>query len=304
MVRQFIRSSRIPFIVTLRRSIKLLEIEETYDLLINRPLGLLFAFAARRFNLTPTQVSVISLVLGMTGGALFYFQNQSPRIIAGAFLVLLAGILDSTDGQLARLTNQSSKLGMIIDGAIDNLVFTTLYLAGCAACLPEYGLWIVPLGLISGFCHSTQSLIYDFYKNEFSYWYGNFTQYRNPGVAEVMGRKPEASTRLARVLGWIYLDYVRKQNAFTTRTLDIRAQFEARKQSLGDAFYPAYKRAYEPFLTGWALSGGTVLHTWLIILFSLAHRFDVYLLVNIGLMLPLGVLTWQQYRRDLTFLKD
>ena len=185
MIKKLILTSNHPFIKELRTSIKNIEIEERFDLVFSRPLGLLFTRMAIWLKLTPLFVSIVSMIFGVLAGILFYWQDHLFIVLMACLFLIIAGVLDSTDGQLARLTNQSSKIGMIVDGAIDNVVFMAVYVGACIYLLPQYGLIILILGIISGACHSIQSLMYDYQKNEFSFYIGNKTQYRNPTVDEV-----------------------------------------------------------------------------------------------------------------------
>ena len=106
------------------------DIEEKYDLILSRPAGLFLAGYAREAGLSPNQVSMLSLLSGAAGGLLLFYQLNLPVLSVACLLIILSGFLDSADGQLARMTNTTSKTGMIIDGVIDNLVFVACYLGG------------------------------------------------------------------------------------------------------------------------------------------------------------------------------
>ncbi|MBV6645844.1 MAG: CDP-alcohol phosphatidyltransferase family protein, partial [Cyclobacteriaceae bacterium] len=109
-------------------TIKLIDIEERFDLVFSRFFGLFFAKAALRLRMTPTDVSIASLAVGLMGGGLLYFQESWVITLSGSILITIAGVLDSADGQLARMSGQSTDLGRIIDGLIDNLVFLACYI--------------------------------------------------------------------------------------------------------------------------------------------------------------------------------
>ena len=143
-------------------SIKMIYIEESFDLYFSRFFGLYFAKIGEKLKLTPTHISLASLFVGIIGGGLLYFQNDRPIILIGSILITIAGLLDSADGQLARRTEQSTDFGRIVDGVIDNFVFFSCYYSACSYFfLGEIGWPIIIMGLVAGFCsHSFSSNMY------------------------------------------------------------------------------------------------------------------------------------------------
>ncbi|MEQ9008440.1 MAG: hypothetical protein RLP12_11185, partial [Ekhidna sp.] len=79
-------------------TIKLIDVEERYDIYFSRFYGLYFAKVGRWLGLTPTHVSLISLMIGIVGGAMLYYQNSTLIIAIAGFLIVWAGVLDSADG--------------------------------------------------------------------------------------------------------------------------------------------------------------------------------------------------------------
>jgi len=77
---------------------------------------------------TPNQVSLASLAVG--GGAIWCFWQATPgSALLGVLLYLVASVLDHSDGELARLTFQESRLGAHLDWAIDTIIHSLLVLA-------------------------------------------------------------------------------------------------------------------------------------------------------------------------------
>jgi hypothetical protein len=74
-------------------------------------------WAARR-GLTPNQVTLISVAVGVLAAAGFA-TGERPGMIAGAVLLQAAFTLDCVDGQLARYSRQFSKLGAWLDSVFD-----------------------------------------------------------------------------------------------------------------------------------------------------------------------------------------
>jgi len=84
--------------------------------------------------------------------AAFAFANGSPGwASAGAWLFVVSNFVDHTDGELARMTGQTSQFGHYYDLASDALVHVLLFVGigyGLrAGVLGDWGLW---MGLLSG----------------------------------------------------------------------------------------------------------------------------------------------------------
>src|SRR6185295_14397859 len=101
-------------------------IEELADVYFFRPLGMVVARAARALKLTPTAVTLAGALVGVAGGLLLY----DPRLGLLAFgLIVLHSILDSSDGQLARMTGQVTEFGRVLDGVGGYVTHFAIYLA-------------------------------------------------------------------------------------------------------------------------------------------------------------------------------
>jgi phosphatidylglycerophosphate synthase len=79
---------------------------------------------------TPTQVTMISVAIGLAGAPFFLSADWSWQTV-GALLFLLHSIVDGCDGELARLKFQESRSGGILDFWGDNLVHVAVF--GCIA---------------------------------------------------------------------------------------------------------------------------------------------------------------------------
>lgn len=76
---------------------------------------------------TPNQVSLLSLSIGL--GAVWAFWHATPLSAAvGVVVYLMACVVDHSDGELARLTFQESRLGAHLDWAIDTVIHSGLVL--------------------------------------------------------------------------------------------------------------------------------------------------------------------------------
>ncbi|MGQ4832624.1 MAG: CDP-alcohol phosphatidyltransferase family protein [Candidatus Asgardarchaeia archaeon] len=75
--------------------------------------------------ITPNQVSIISFLIGIFASFLYLV---SYPVIAGV-LVQISSIVDGVDGELARATNRSSKVGGFFDTILDRFVDISVVVA-------------------------------------------------------------------------------------------------------------------------------------------------------------------------------
>lgn len=91
--------------------------------------------------------------------AAFYFMQTNYKL--AAFLYLLSGFLDAFDGHAARMLNQGSKLGAMLDQLIDR--FTTMCLmAALCYFYPKYMLFFqfsMTVDIVSHWFHLQSSLM-------------------------------------------------------------------------------------------------------------------------------------------------
>ena len=151
--------------VTLESTLKSADTEETIDIYFYRPIGFQWALLCRRLGITPNPVTIASIFIGIAAGILFCPEKLSTNII-GMLLLMLANSLDSADGQLARMTNNRSRLGRLLDGAAGAIWFFTIH---CALALRlqndgwPWTVWI--LSMVSLLAHMTQAQQADYYRN-------------------------------------------------------------------------------------------------------------------------------------------
>ena len=160
------------FKTLLHESFKSDDTEEWLDKYFTRPIGLFFARIWYKFGVTPNTITILSIFLGVAAGVMFAFPDLTHNII-GVILLAFANFCDSTDGQLARLTNQKSMKGRCLDGFAGDVWFVAIYLAIIIRLfnvpMPgtelRWGIWIFVLCAVSGIlCHSPQSSLADYYR--------------------------------------------------------------------------------------------------------------------------------------------
>lgn len=289
-----------------RSSLKMLEVEEAYDIYFSRFFGLHLARFFRWLHWTPTQVTLLSLITGVLGGLMLYFQGQFVWVVPAAVLITLAGLLDSADGQLARMTGQSTEFGRILDGAADSIVYIACYVGATAWFVfnVPFGWLLIPVALLAGYLHTLRSCVYDFYKSEMLYYGGGFADFRVETVEEVKALLPQKEG-FQRTMYWLYLDYVRKQHLGSSRKKVLQQFRDWYSNPVSQTtFRMSYLKHQQALLRGWALVGGSNVHRWGIIVFSLAGRFDWFIFLGIGWTIGLVLMNHLQRKADERVAQD
>ena len=113
---------------------------------VERPISLAISRRLARTAITPNQMSLISIAVGICGGPFFLSSRPLMQTI-GALLFLAHSILDGCDGELARLKFQQSRWGGILDFWGDNVVHTVIFGSmGVGWSLSAGALWPLALG--------------------------------------------------------------------------------------------------------------------------------------------------------------
>lgn len=149
---------------SLESTLKSLDTEEFIDIHFYRPIGYRWALFFNRFGVSPNSITIASIFIGIAAGICFYFQSLTINIV-GMLLLVWANSYDSADGQLARMTGKKTPLGRILDGFSGDLWFISIYAAICLRLTPEWGIWIWLLAATTGFFHSKQAAMADYYRN-------------------------------------------------------------------------------------------------------------------------------------------
>jgi phosphatidylglycerophosphate synthase len=117
-----------------KATLKSAETEDWLDLHVIRPFCYYLAVFFNKFDIHPNTVTIWSMIVGAASaiffgcGSLYYsgWWGLSMNIIA-IVLLMIADILDCTDGQLARLSEKKSRLGRILDGVAGFAWFIPIY---------------------------------------------------------------------------------------------------------------------------------------------------------------------------------
>ena len=93
---------------------------------VERPISLAISRLLASTAVTPNQITLISVAIGLAG-APFFLSVLALWQTVGALLFLTHSILDGCDGELARLKFQESRWGGILDFWGDNVVHSVIF---------------------------------------------------------------------------------------------------------------------------------------------------------------------------------
>jgi len=113
-------------------------------------------------KITPNQITVLSIISGMSAISAFLFGGVEGFLM-GAIMLQLSYILDCTDGQVARMKNMQSDFGAALDFISDLAVEMPIYFAITLALYKEFSVvwvWVVGFAVIYGIFMSHYLLRY------------------------------------------------------------------------------------------------------------------------------------------------
>jgi phosphatidylglycerophosphate synthase len=152
--------------------------EEWLDRYFNRQIGYLWALFFKKLHVSPNAVTIMSMVLGVAAGIMFYYTDLVHNII-GVLLLMWANFYDSADGQLARMTGKSTQWGRLLDGFAGDVWFFAIYLAIVLRLWNQpipfthsrWGILILIIAFFSGYvCHAKQCQLADYYRTIHMYF--------------------------------------------------------------------------------------------------------------------------------------
>lgn len=88
---------------------------------ISRPPAALLVWLLKGTSVTPNQVSFLAIFVAAGGAAALILWRTWYGLIAGGLILQLAYVIDCVDGQLARIKNQASPVGALLDFMLDEV---------------------------------------------------------------------------------------------------------------------------------------------------------------------------------------
>jgi hypothetical protein len=151
-----------------KSSLKGYDVEELLDIFFYRPMSFVFVKLIYSTNITPNQISIVSMLFGILTGVMFGFGTYQ-FFVFGAIALLISNVLDCADGQLARLKKNGTGIGRIIDGFIDYITGLSIYVGigiGLSIATGDY-LYVWAITAIGGFSRVLQNMMFDNFRNRY-----------------------------------------------------------------------------------------------------------------------------------------
>ena len=286
---------KLPAFETLLKS---REVEDPVNLWVHRPLAYGFVALVYRSPVTPNQITLLAMLVGIVAG-LCFIEGSRTMMLWGGALMWTSAILDGADGILARAQRSFSELGRALDGTADMVV-------AVATVLPAgYHLWttrhepslfvLLPLAIFGAVFHIE---LYDFYKE-------SYLQMTNPHWDGKPERVADAEARLARVkaegLGltaliasYVYVDLVRAQTRIVARTNPSGSR-EGLDFKVSDESVAIYRRHNRGPMQLWAMIS-LAPHSYTMAILAMLDQVQWYLWLRLVLcnVLFAIVLVWQR----------
>lgn len=252
-----------------KKSLKHIEAEEPLDLYFYRIISFLFVKLIHPFPITPNQISIAALVMGIISAIFYAIGNQQAFLIAAIFYAVYY-LFDLSDGQVARLKKNGTRLGRIIDGIADYVTHFSIYIGLGIGLGNELNTWLLLLLTLT--CMMVQVILFDFYRNryleyalgEVSLYGEDLKQFKNEyeELKNVSGKITE------KLIYFLYLKYLAVQRFFITKAAK---EQKSKKYDTAD-----FLKKNKPMIRLWSLMGSS-LHITLLIIMSILNRIDLYL---------------------------
>lgn len=280
-------------------TLKSKDTEEFLDKIFYRPFGYLIALGSKKIGMTPNAVTIASIFIGVIAGHLFYYDNLRINVI-GILLLIFAEALDSADGQLARITNQKSMYGRILDGFGGNLWFISIYIHLCLRLIASGSPYTVfLLAIVAGISHSLQSAMADYYRNYYLYFvFGE-------GKSEIV--KSHELQMLYEELSWrrhffkkflmrVYINYTIEQEYFSKKSLQLITFISKKSESnLSAEISDLFKRKNKELIKYYNI---LTTNTRMIVLFISILSGYLYLYFIFEITLLNVLLIWVIYKHE------
>ena len=239
------------------------EIAELADVYFFHPLGFLCARLAAALRISPTQVTLVGALVGVAGGAMLYDE----RLGLWAFAVLiLHSIIDSADGQLARITGQATELGKVLDGGAGYITHAAIFLAIAAGILHRGGSGLILLWmLLAGIATVAHAQMYEYHRTAYVSVVGE-------------GRVPrQEPAKVAPWLRGVYRGYLFMQRWLIGLHVEVETALLRRAAAAGvrEEDRISYRRHFYGPVRGWNLLGDNT-RFYAIGLLACFHRIDLF----------------------------
>jgi len=255
-----------------KNSLKLIEVEEFFDLTFYRPLAFLLVKVIYNTNITPNQITIGAIIFSIIGG-IIYSSGTEWALTIGALFFLTYNVLDCADGQLARLKKNGTSLGRIIDGFADYIAGTMAYLAigfGFANNTHNPFLYWILVFAAAG-SNILQSITLDYYRNR----YLDYSLNRDDTLGDDLEHHREEFEKLSQKSGF-YFQKLLYKIYFGYSALQILFISKGKKNSERTYYREDFLRKNKKIIWLWTFIGPTTAWT-LFVVTSLIGKIEYYL---------------------------
>jgi phosphatidylglycerophosphate synthase len=279
--------------------IKSRDVEDPVNIWVHRPLAYAFVAATYRTALTPNQITLLAMLVGIAAGICWAIGTPTLMIWGGA-LLWTSAILDGADGIMARAKQMHSELGRALDGLSDVLVAVVTVLPGFyhVATTTSIGMNILWIGPVAFATTWLQVYLYDFYKESYMSSLNPAWDGTSRALAFARTRVAQAdannTTRFQLFIWKSYVGMLSAQIRVISWTNSLGLRHEHRFPVSPELALVYRKHNYWP-LQIWALVS-LCPHSYLMAICGMADRLDVYVwfrLVGANVLFVI-VLLWQR----------
>ncbi len=270
-----------------KKSLKMREVEELLDLILYRPLALVFVRVIYRTPITPNAVTFLSFVSGLCA-AWCFAQGTAYGFAWGGIWYAIANILDCSDGQLARLQGSGTPLGRLVDGVVDWAISVAIFVGcgiGMTTATGDARMWY--LASVGGITSAVHAFFFDLYQQQFIATIRgerNFVDREIDKISvELTKLNGDSALSVRRAFLLLYLRYLRAQQ---------RSRPAETEQSYPPELYRSMNKTLMRF---WTLLGPTTNRSLLIVAGLLNQLVSVFFwpVITVGNALLIVALIWQ-----------
>jgi len=107
-----------------------------------------FAYALFKLKAPPNTITFFSLILGTASALAYYYE----LLLTAFFLLLISGLFDLADGEVARLSGKTTKFGAVFDWIVDKWIDgVVLGIVGYYYASPTWATFAVTLSMLHSF---------------------------------------------------------------------------------------------------------------------------------------------------------
>jgi phosphatidylglycerophosphate synthase len=270
---------------------KAYEIEELADVYFFRPLGFIVARCAAALGVTPIQLTILSMLAGVSGGALLCGERFG---LFGFALLIIYSVFDSADGQLARLTGRVTELGRVLDGVGGYVTHAAIYISIPAGLLQrgESSAIIIWAGL-AAIANVAQAQMYEYHRHHYAII-----------VVRRLVPRDDPAKIASPWIRWLYRWYLAIQQMLNGLHVEVESVIAARSTAgaVREDDRARYRDCFYRPVRGWNLLGDNTRFYAIGVLICL-HRIDLFFaFVLVPMNLALIALWFWQRSADRKFL--